>query len=66
MDFYSMPEVFNKTGHGLTDITASAEFKPMLHPELFWAWQYIHLLYTRVELKALHYGWSSVKIFIKI
>ena len=33
---YSMPEVFNKTGHGLTDIViAWAEFKPVLHREFF-------------------------------
>ena len=31
-----MPEVFNKTGHGLTDIViAWDEFKAVLHPELF-------------------------------
>ena len=29
-----MPEVFNKTGHGLTDIIiAWDEFKALLHPE---------------------------------
>ena len=33
---YNMPEVINKTGHGLTDIIiAWAEFKPVLHPETF-------------------------------
>ena len=32
---YSKPEVFNKTGHGFTDIIAWSEFKPVLHPELF-------------------------------
>ena len=33
---YSMPEVFSKTGHCLTDIMiARAEFKPVLHPEFF-------------------------------
>ena len=33
---YDMPEVFNKTGLGLTDIIiARGEFKPVLHPELF-------------------------------
>ena len=33
---YSMPEVFTKTGHGLTDIIIVwAEFKPVLHPEFF-------------------------------
>ena len=38
MDFYlkNMPEVFNKTGHGLTDIViAWDEFKAVLHPEFF-------------------------------
>ena len=31
-----MPEVFNKTGHGLTDIViAWDEFKAVLHPEFF-------------------------------
>ena len=34
---YSKPEVFNKTRHGLTDIIAWSEVKPVLHPELFWA-----------------------------
>ena len=35
---YSMPEIFNKTGHGLTDITIFlAEFNPVLHPDFFWA-----------------------------
>ena len=54
---YNMSEVFNKTGHGLSDIIiAWAEFKPLLHP-VFWAERYIHLLSTRVELKALH-GWG--------
>ena len=34
---YNMPELFNKTGHGLTDIViAWDEFKPVLHPEYFW------------------------------
>ena len=33
---YSMHEVFNKTGHGLTGIIiAWAKFKPVLHPEFF-------------------------------
>ena len=39
MGFYlkNMPEVFNKTGHGLTDIAiAWDEFKPVLYPEYFW------------------------------
>ena len=32
-----MPEVFNKTGHGLTDIViAWDEFKAVSHPEFFW------------------------------
>ena len=38
MGFYfkNMPEVFNKTGHGLTDIAiAWDEFKAVLHPEFF-------------------------------
>ena len=38
MDFYlkNMPEVFNKTGHRLTDIViAWDEFKPVLHTEFF-------------------------------
>ena len=31
-----MPEVSNKTGHGLTDIViAWDEFKAVLHPEVF-------------------------------
>ena len=35
---YSVPEVFNKTEHELTGIIiACAEFKPLLHPEFFWA-----------------------------
>ena len=34
---YNMPEVFNKTGHDLTDIAILRdEFKPVLHPESFW------------------------------
>ena len=34
---YNMPELFDKTRHGLTDIViASDEFKPVLHPEYFW------------------------------
>ena len=33
---YNMPDVFNKTGHGFTDIAiAWYEFKPVLHPEYF-------------------------------
>ena len=33
---YNMPELFNKTGHGLTDIViAWDEFKAVLHPEFF-------------------------------
>ena len=33
---YTMPELFNKTGHGLTDIVITLdEFKPVLHPEYF-------------------------------
>ena len=33
---YSMPEVFNKTGHGLTGIViARDEFKSVLHTEFF-------------------------------
>ena len=38
MDFfpYSMPEGFNRPGHGLTDIVITwAKFKPVLHPEFF-------------------------------
>ena len=35
MDFY-MLKVFNKTGHGLTDIVITwDEFKAVLHPECF-------------------------------
>ena len=31
-----MPEVFNKTGHGFTNIViASDEFKAVLHPDFF-------------------------------
>ena len=30
---YSMTEVFNKTGYGLTGIIAWDEFKPVLHPK---------------------------------
>ena len=34
---YNMPELFYKTGHGLTDIViAWDEFKPVLHLEYFW------------------------------
>ena len=33
---YIMLEVFNKTGHGLTDIIiAWDEFKPVLYPDVF-------------------------------
>ena len=33
---YNMPELFNKTGHGHTDIAiARDEFKLVLHPEYF-------------------------------
>ena len=34
---YNMPELFNKTGHGLIIDIAIAwdEFKPVLHPEYF-------------------------------
>ena len=33
---YIMPELFNKTGPGLTDIViAWDKFKPVLHPEYF-------------------------------
>ena len=33
---YIMLEVFNKTGHGLTDIIiAWDEFKPVLYPDIF-------------------------------
>ena len=59
---YSMPKVFNKTGNGLSGIIiACACAKPILHPELFWAERYMHLLSTRVELKALHHGWGLCK-----
>ena len=31
-----MPDIFNKTGHGLTDIVCAwDEFKADLHPEVF-------------------------------
>ena len=34
---YNMPELFDKTRHGLTDIViASDECKLDLHPEYFW------------------------------
>ena len=34
---YNIPELFNKTGHGLTDIViAWDEFRPVFHPENFW------------------------------
>ena len=34
---YNMPDVFNKTGHGLIDIVIGwYEFKPVLHPEYCW------------------------------
>ena len=40
-----MPEIFNKTGHGLTGITViQAKIKSVLHPEFFYADRYIHLL----------------------
>ena len=54
---YSMPEVFNKTEHDFTGIIiACAEFKPVLHQEIFWVQQYIYLLCTRVELNVLHHS----------
>ena len=35
---YSMPEVFNKSRHGLAGIIIVwAEFKPVLHPKIFWS-----------------------------
>ena len=56
---YNMPELFNKTGLGLTDIViAWDEFKPVLYPEHFWEKWYTYLLCARVEQKALHYGWD--------
>ena len=34
---YNLAEVFDKTGHGLTEtVFAWDEFKPVLHPEDFW------------------------------
>ena len=34
---YNMPDLFNKTEHGLTDtVIACDEFKSVLHPEYFW------------------------------
>ena len=55
-----MPEAFNKTGHGLTDIViAWDEFKADLHPEFFGG---IRVIYARVELKALHHGWGLLQI----
>ena len=34
---YNIPEVFNKTGHGLTDIVIVwDEFNPVLTPDNFW------------------------------
>ena len=33
---HTMPELFKKTGHGLTDIVITCdEFKPALHPDYF-------------------------------
>ena len=42
----SMPEAFNKTGHGLTDI---------ILPKLYLNQCSRHLLSTRMDLKALHH-----------
>ena len=34
---YNMPELFDKTGHGIIDIIiAWDEFKPVFHPGYFW------------------------------
>ena len=34
---YNMPDLFSKTGHGLTDILiACDEFEPVLQSEYFW------------------------------
>ena len=30
-----MPEFFNKTGHGITDIISWDEFKPVFDPDFF-------------------------------
>ena len=38
---YIMPELFNKTGQGVTDIViAWDEVKPVLHPEYFFTYTY--------------------------
>ena len=59
-----MPEGFDKTGHGLTDIViAWDEFKPVFHSVFFWEQECIYLLCTRMELKALHHGWGLCQIF---
>ena len=53
---YSMLEVFNKTGHGLTDIIiAWDEFNPVLHPDFFWTPRYINLLCVSAEPNALYH-----------
>ena len=56
---YNMPELFNKTGHGVTDIViAGDEFKPVLHPEYFWEKWYMYLLCAGVEQKPLRHAWD--------
>ena len=61
-----MPEVFNKTGHGLTNIIIVwDEFKPVLHQEFFLGIKYISLLCARVELRALHHGLGMCQKFLK-
>ena len=58
-----MPEVFNKTGHGLTGIIITqSEIKSVLRSEFFYADPYIHLLSTRVEQKALPWLGALSKI----
>ena len=61
---YSMPEVFNKTGHGLTDIIiAWDDFKPVLHPDLFWTPRYIKLLCVRLMFISIPFvGCCPVKL----
>ena len=62
---HNMPELFNKTQHGLTDIVITwDEFKTALHPQYFWEW-YIYLLCARVEKKTINHGWGLCEIFFE-
>ena len=64
---YSMLEVFNKTGHGPTDIIiAWAEFKPVLYQEVFGQEWCVHLLSTKLELKAFCHDWGLCQNLFRI